>query len=168
MSRFVTAVLTALALAAAPGATAHRAKAALTSVVWNERTGLLEITHRLHVHDAREALARVTDLEQPDLGSLEARARLALYVEKHFGLAEPGGDALALELVGAELDGDHVFVFQEAALESPPGALEVRCDFLQEVFPSQLNTVNVEIGGPVRTLVFSKGDGPRVTGPAGS
>ncbi len=163
MSRRSTgaALAVAMLLAAAPQALAHRAKAALATVAWNERTSSLEVTHRLHAHDAREALARVTDLPRPDLDTVEARARLGLYVEERFTLAHPGGEALPLELVGAALEGDYVFVFQEAALESPPDALEVRCEVLQDVFPDQVNTVNVELGGPVRTLVFAAGDGPQ-------
>lgn len=152
-------MLAAVVLARAPGALAHRAKAGLTTVVWNERTSSLEIIHRLHVHDAREALVQVSDLARPDLGDLKARARLSLYVEEHFALALPDGEALTLELLGAELEGDYVNVYQEAAPESLPSALEVRCSFLQDVFADQVNTVNFELGGPVRTLVFTKDDG---------
>lgn len=137
---------------------AHRAKAALATIVWNERTGLLEVTHRLHAHDAQQALIDVAGSPRLGFDSVEARARLALYVEERFALTRSGGEPLPLHLVGAELEGDYVFVFQEAEVEEPPTDLEVRCVYLHDVFPGQINTVNGEFGGPVRTITFAAGD----------
>lgn len=142
-------------------AAAHRAKASLTSVTWNERTLSFEIIHRIHAHDAAEAVARVSGQTTADLSDLEAQARLALYVEKHFALIPPDGEPLDLTLVGAEIEGNHVFVYQEMPLAEPPESFSVTCTFLHDIYAAQVNTVNIEIGKIVRTLVFKSGDEPK-------
>ena len=68
----------------------------------------------------------------------------------------PGG-RLALELIGAELDGEFVLVYQEFSGELP-AALAIRDDILREVFPDQINHVNVATGGEVRSVTFSDDD----------
>ncbi|MFY8092506.1 MAG: DUF6702 family protein [Niveispirillum sp.] len=148
----------------APPARAHRAKAALTLVTWNRVAGLLEIDHALHAHDAEIALAQVVGAGAPDLSRLEDQARLAIYVEPRFALTVPGGPPLALKLLGAEPHGDNIHIYQEVPLTAAPTRLLVRNMILRDVFPVQINQVNVDIGrGPdfIRTLTFMGGDGEK-------
>lgn len=146
------------------GAWAHRAKAALTLVRWNQAAGLLEIDHSLHAHDAEMALNRIEGVGAPDLAQLEHRARLALYVEARFALLSADGIPLALTLVGAELTGENAHVYQEAALKPPPSRLTVRDDILRDLFPVQINQVNFDMTGDpahIRTLTFLGNDGAK-------
>lgn len=149
---------------AVPVARAHRAKAALTLVRLNRTGGLLEVEHTLHAHDAEMALNQIAKLPTPDLSQLEDRAQLALYVEARFALTPPGGPSLALKLLGAELDGEEVRVYQEMALAIPPDRLLVRNMILRDVFPVQINQVNFDLYGDparIRTLTFLGGDGEK-------
>lgn len=146
-------------------AQAHRAHAVLT-VVRIARDGGLQITHRLHGHDAEVALRLVDRVEAPDLSSLENRARLALYVERRFSIAHADGTPIVLRLLGAERDGEDVLVYQEAPSATPPGlpdALSVRSDILREVFETQENRVNIRIEGTgsakARSATFRGEDG---------
>jgi len=138
-------------------ASAHRLPESLTTVDWNPASGTLEIIHRLHSHDAELALAQL--LEEPGISLLDlrGRAQLALYVEKrfHMALLEDGrlGTLLALTMVGVELQGDTVLIYQEfeGAL---PGPMALRNDVLRDVYPDQVNQVNIDLGAGVRTLFF--------------
>lgn len=153
-----------LLLGAAPMARAHRAKAALTLVRFNRTSGVLEVEHTLHAHDAEMALNQIAKLSTPDLSQLDDRARLALYVEARFALTPPGGPSLALKLLGAELDGEEVRVYQEMPMTAPPAKLSVRNMILRDVFPVQINQVNFDLYGDparIRTLTFLGGDGEK-------
>ena len=86
----------------------------------------LEITHRLHRHDARQLLAAVEPLaDTEDLDAIEHRAALALLVSERFALRSPGGQPLLLTLVGAEVEGDYIYVYQESP-SAATTALEVQ------------------------------------------
>jgi len=66
---------------------AHREKKTLTTVEWNANTQMLNVIHSYHLHDAETALADAGIIDKPDLFSLKARAKLALYTAKHFSLS---------------------------------------------------------------------------------
>jgi len=95
------------------------------------------------------------------LENLVGRAQLALYVEERFFIARlsdgRAGEKLALELVGAELDGEFVLVYQQFTGDFPAG-FAIRDDILRDVFPEQVNHVNVATGGEVRSVTFSGDD----------
>ena len=99
------------------------------------------------------------------LETLVGRAQLALYVEEHFKLAPSDGgrpgDRLPLELIGAELDGEFVLVYQEFTGELP-AELAIRDDILRDVFPAQVNHVNLSSAGRVRSLTFGGDDEWRI------
>lgn len=162
--RRVLALAGAGLLAGTLPAAAHRAKSALTLVTWNKAAGLLAVDHSLHAHDAEIALAQVGEGGAPDLSRLEDQARLALYVEPRFTLTIPGGPPLPLKLLGAEPEGDNIHVYQEVPLMAAPARLLVRNMILRDIFPVQINQVNVDTGrGPesIRTLTFLGGDGEK-------
>lgn len=140
------------------GSHAHRMPEGLTTLSYNSDTGNTEIIHRLHVHDAELGLAENLQNPQFTLGTLEAQARLALYVEQRFRILNKAtGEPLTLTLVGAELQGDYAIVFQEFP-GSLPYWIAMRNDILRDIFPDQVNKVNVTIGSQLRTLMFSGKD----------
>jgi hypothetical protein len=141
-------------------AAAHRMPLGMTTVEYNPVTDSVEIVHRLHRHDAEEAMVQVIARPGVDLMELSVQARLALYVEDHFQIAGAMdgqvGDPLPLQLVGAEMDGDYVLVYQELPGKLP-AEIAVRNDVLRDLFPAQVNRVNVTTASGIKTLIF-KGD----------
>ena len=89
--------------------------------------------------------------------TLDGRAHIALYVEERFAI-ERDGERLALDLLGAELVADYLLVYQEHS-QRLSGEIRVRDDILRDVFPAQINQVNIEDGETVRSLAFSGDDG---------
>jgi hypothetical protein len=147
--KFALVLLVLLALPTA----AHRAPGSLSTIDWNEATGRTEIIHRLHSHDAELGVGEVLRLPQLSVQTIEGRAHIALYAEERFGIEAESG-ALPLELVGAELAGDYLLVYQEWPGRLP-ARIRLRNDLLRDVFPEQVNQLNINDGGSVRTLVFA-------------
>lgn len=155
MRRIATgvAVLFACALHTA---VAHRAPGSLTTVEWNDRSGRTEIVHRLHSHDAELGVGTIEGDAALSTLTLDGRAQIALYVEERFAI-EHDGKQLALDLLGAELVADYLLIYQEHN-KRLLGEIRVRDDILRDVFPAQINQVNIEDGATVRSLAFSGDD----------
>ena len=156
-----TAIAATAALCVAALAFAHRMPGSISTVKRSASGDVIEIIHRLHSHDAELGVAAVLGKGNISLEDLVGRAQLALYVEERFRIADfvdgRVGDRLALELIGAELDGEFVLVYQEFAGDLP-ARLAIRDDILRDVFPEQVNHVNVALGGEVRSVTFSGDD----------
>jgi hypothetical protein len=148
-----TACAAALACicAAAP---AHRFHAGITDISHNARTGSLEVVHTFMAHDVEALLANLYQ-RQFDLLDPDDQAVLRKYVEKQFWLADKDGRRLSLNWVGVTVDTDSVTIFQEA-VQTPVEKVEAIHDaVLSDFLPDQMNTVNLTVGGSLRTFGFS-------------
>lgn len=154
------------ALVTAASVPAHRAPGSLTSIEWNAQSGKTEIVHRVHSHDAELGVGEIIGVSDLSVLTLEGRASIALYVEERFAIAS-GGKRLPLDLVGAELVADHLLVYQERPGPLPE-SIRVRDDILRDVFPAQINQVNIASNGIVRTLAFAGDDTWREFSAAGT
>ena len=65
---------------------AHKMKAAYTIVLFNERTGYLEVMHRFTLHDAEEAAWFLFDKNADIIAKDETQAQFAQYVVTQFSL----------------------------------------------------------------------------------
>jgi hypothetical protein len=129
-------------------AQAHRAHVSLTRVLANPRAGTWEIVHSVHTHDAITALAAWLPGEDPNPASDRARARIALEVERRVLWSAPDGKPLQPRMVGAELAGDDVVVYQELTAPSAEGEYAVACTLLQDIFADQQNVVQFAVIKP--------------------
>ncbi len=132
-------------------ADAHRLSQSMTEIDWSPDRATLEIVHSVHLDDAMLLLAQ---LGAPD-GELdiETQAKLMLYTESHFELAQKG-QPLELEPVGAQIQGDYLWIYQERGMAQYPRELEVTVTFMHALDAAQQNQVNLRIGDHVRTLRF--------------
>jgi hypothetical protein len=166
-SRYITSVIGAAMLCIAALSYADRQPGSLSTIKKNRETGAVEIIHRLHNHDAELGVMAALGDKTLTLDKLVGRAQLALYVEDRFvvaALTEEGiGAPLDLELIGAELDGEFILVYQEYNGKLP-AQLAVRDDILRDVFPEQVNHVNIATGGEVHSLIFRGDDDWQITG----
>lgn len=151
----LTAMLGPLAMLLTASAGAHQLKAAFTTVLFNRRSGRLEVMHRFYLHDAEQVASAIAGRGANLLASPEDRQRFGIYVHERFTLDAPDGTALPITLRGTEIDGDFLWVYQAMPLpEMPLAGLVVGNRALRDVWPEQVNTVNVEGVGPTQTLVF--------------
>ena len=149
-------LLGVLLLGIAVSAAAHREPGSLTTIKWNASSGKTEIVHRLHSHDAELGVGRVLGIADLSVLDLEGRATIALYVEARFRIAADQED-IELDLIGAELASDYVLVYQEYSAKLP-AQIRVHDSILRDVYPAQVNQVNIEDGDTVHSLVFTAGD----------
>ena len=159
--RHINFGLLALCAAAALPAHAHREKATVSELMWSERDGFLYATHKFHLHQTEVSLFKASITHSAKFESLRARAELALYVEKQFTIQFLSGEDLPLELLGAEIEGRDVYVYQQARLSGAPDGLIINCNLLREFVSDQINHVDVKLGGQVTSLAFRGNDGPK-------
>jgi hypothetical protein len=154
------ALVVAAGAALAPPALAHRAQTVLSTVEWNAGLKGIDVAHRLHAHDSELALAASGVAGTVDLTVIQDQARLALYCEERFKLEDAAG-AVPLVIVGVELEGDMIHVYQESLRAGPSPEITITNGILRDVFDQQTNLVNVRMGVRTRTLIFSGRDGAK-------
>ncbi len=135
---------------------AHRAHFGWSDVVW--KNGTLEITHRVHEHDAASLLSQI-DRTDVDITSLKAQARFALYVAEHFQVYEDG-ELLEPTLIGASLENKYLLVFQELTVSRSAEDLAFDSDILMNLFDDQVHLINVRWQDQQQTLEFNQQTGP--------
>ena len=141
-------------------AAAHREKKTLTTIEWDAKAEMLNVIHSYHLHDAETALAAKGIIDKPDLFSLKARAKLALYTAKNFSLSSEGKE-IELQILGAETEGKTAYVYQQAKLAKAPEALLVSATMLRGIIRGQINNVDVSLDGEIRSVQFKRNDGPK-------
>jgi len=124
---------------------AHRGHALWTDITWADDR--FEIVHRMHLADAITANRAMGGREPIELP--RSLARVALYVEERFGLAQPPAaeGPSPFETIGAEIEDDFLFVYQEWVTDLP------------ERFPELLNTVLLDLEPQAQAFVHIRGPG---------
>jgi hypothetical protein len=81
------------------------------------------------------------------------------YVVEKFKLSTLSGESLQLQLVGFHSEGRDFWVYQEVARPAVLSGFMIRQPVLQELWPSQLNLVNVEgFSEALQSVTFSRDD----------
>jgi hypothetical protein len=144
----------AVALAAAQlAAHAHNFHAGITDVSFNARTGSTEVVHTFMAHDV-EALLTNMYQRQFDLSAADDQEVLRKYVEQQFALQDREHHRLPLRWVGMTADAQSVVIYQEAEQTPLAKTASIRDEVMTDFLADQVNTVNINEGGAVRTLTF--------------
>lgn len=148
-------VAAALVLSSAAAA-AHNYHMGIADISYNERTGSTEIVHTYTAHDVATLLTRQAG-RNVDLGQVGSETLLRRYAEQQFYVAAKDGKRLPLKWVGMKADADSVVIFQEIAGTRLAKDARIHNAVLMDLIPTQKNTVNIQVAGPVKTLVFDQG-----------
>lgn len=133
---------------------AHQQKAAITKVLFNPRTGNIEVMHRFYLHDAEHAVRQIFGRKADILSSRETQSLFADYVSERFAMTDDGVTPLPLSAVGFEIERQFFWVYQETPVKAGIEELTFRHDALRDLWPSQINTINIEGVGDVKTATF--------------
>ena len=133
---------------------AHQQKAAITKILFNPRTGNIEIMHRFYMHDAEHAVKEIFGSDADIIASEETKSQFSQYVFERFAITDKENHVIPLKPVGYESDGKFFWVYQETAQPAETSELNVSHQALRDLWPSQINTVNFEGKGKVKTLTF--------------
>jgi hypothetical protein len=154
MNKIVIWTLGAL-LFAAFSISAHQQKTAISTVLFNPRTENIEIMHRFRVHDAEHAVKEILGKDADIIDSKETQAQFGDYVNQRFNLFDSNEQPLPLKMVGVELEGQFFWVYQETTQPTKLDNMTIRHNALRDLWPEQINTINVEGKGKLQTLTFS-------------
>lgn len=139
----------------------HVQKTAVTRILFNPETSNIEVMHRFLVHDAEHAAQQLFGAGQDLLGSEESRTLFSSYVINRFSidaeLTDGTSQPLALKYLGAEIDGQFIWVYQEVKIIDHIKSFSMVNMALRDVWPDQSNLVNVERQGKVFSAVFDAG-----------
>jgi hypothetical protein len=158
MSLFKTSLmlLWGTLLLAASATYAHQQKSAISTVLFNPRTQNIEIMHRFDIHDAEHAVKEIFGKNADILNSAQTQTQFSDYVNKRFYLFTSDNQPLLLKKVGFESDGKFFWVYQETEQPAKLANMIVRNDALRDIWPLQVNTINIEGRGELQTLTFSE------------
>lgn len=134
---------------------AHQQKAAETTVLFNKNSGQLEVSHRFYLHDTEHAVQSLFDKNADILDSEETQQQFANYVAKQFLVHTLTNENLPLSSVGYEVEGKFFWVYQETAIPEELSGVKLFNGSLRSLWPTQINMVNIEGKGNIRTLYFS-------------
>lgn len=148
-------MLGSLLVAGYPSALAHQKKEALTEILFNTRSGNLEVMHRYLIHDAEHAVRQLIDSDADLIASEQTREAFAQYAVARFALLGDDGATLDLRYVGQEVDSAFVWVYQEMALPEALTSLGVVDNALRDIWPEQNNLVNIQRNGQIQSLNFN-------------
>ncbi|WP_351008482.1 DUF6702 family protein [Shewanella sp. S1-58-MNA-CIBAN-0166] len=124
--------------------TAHQQKEAYTSIVFNQRSGMLEVQHRFYLHDAEHAAQQVIDKSTDLIGDPVGREAFAYYAISTFSMQDQQQHPLTLTYVGTELQGKYLWVYQETPITTNMDGFYLKMTALQELWSEQTNHINVE------------------------
>ncbi|TGE84790.1 hypothetical protein C7Y70_04390 [Pseudoalteromonas sp. KS88] len=147
-----------LALLIAAPAMAHQLKASVTTVLFNKRTSNIELMHRFYLHDTEHAVEHLFPGGADIISNKADQQRFVNYVESHVALQTLNGEPLKLSEVGAQVDGKFFWVYQEAPIPKGIKGIRMSHGALRDLWPAQVNMVNVEGRGKVKTLHFTQSD----------
>lgn len=151
--------LAAAALLSPVPAAAHRGHSALSVVELDARTGAITVSHRFQTHDAEPALAVIAPDAQTSLDDPDAVKALTAYMGAYFTVTVKGAD-VDLVLKDMTLGADEVRMVYTGRISAPDvlGEIDIKAVMFADIYPDQVNQVNIRRGGPTRTLVFEGQD----------
>ena len=143
-----------LLLLVASSAFSHQQKTAISTVLFNPRTGNIEVMHRFNLHDAEHAVRHIFGKNADIIDSAKTQQQFSDYVSERFTMAREDGQPIALKTAGFEVDGNFFWVYQETKQPAKLDNLVISHNALRDLWPSQINTINVEGKGDIKTLTF--------------
>ena len=136
---------------------AHQQKTAFVEVLFNARSGRIEISQRFNLHDAEHAAQQLFGSGADILDSETTQTAFYQYATENFSVYRLDDSEIELENIGFELEGLYFWAYQIAPLESNLEALNISSSALHDLWPDQINWVNVKQDGEVQTAVFESG-----------
>ncbi|MBT7604807.1 MAG: hypothetical protein HN583_03875 [Kordiimonadaceae bacterium] len=150
-------IIIALSSMIALPAQSHQLRTAITKVLFNKNSGNLEVMHRFYLHDTEHAVQMLFDKKADIRNSADTRELFANYVSNRFAIKPIDGEELKLTPVGHEIERIYFWVYQEVTAPKDLKGLSMIHNALRDIWTNQVNTVNVEGIGDLRTATFEGG-----------
>ena len=127
---------------------AHPVYVSVTSIEFNEKQQMLEVSCKLFIDDMEKFLKgysghKVDLLHAAQDGKTDSL--LSTYLAAHLSL-QVNGSSAPLKYAGFEPDGDVIYVYFEADDIKAVNRLEVKNSILYDYKPGQVSVINVKVG----------------------
>ncbi|MDO6719261.1 hypothetical protein Q4575_07620 [Psychrosphaera sp. 1_MG-2023] len=156
--RWFTLIPFLIVLLMSNSAAAHKLKSAFSIVLFNERTGFLEVMHRYSLHDAEEAAQELFKGKSDIIDDPKTQQKFADYIMSNFQIRDENKQPIPLNFVGSQNDAGYFWIYQDYKLTRQYKWIEIKQLALTELWREQMNAVNVENSGQTSTVTFSAGD----------
>ncbi len=137
---------------------AHKYHISHTSVSHNSELQVLEIICRVHIYDL-ETIAKkkykITNLDFSESEDGNTNSFVSEYMKEHIKI-NADKNALELNVLGYQIDGDEVEIFIEAKINKLPEELEISHTILTDLFEDQQNIIKCEINNTPKSATLSK------------
>jgi hypothetical protein len=137
---------------------AHKFHASLAEVEYVPSTHVVEVAIRVFPDDLEDALAQRAHKHVRLDRTPNAEQLAAEYVQTAFRLVDATGNEARFEWVGMEVKADSAWLYVQASAPNGVAGMKLRDALFFELFPDQVNTVNVKQASARATLVFKTGD----------
>lgn len=145
----IISVIAILSLLVIMSFTAFDFYSSMTKVEYVEGSKTLKFTTKLNTNHISQAIKI-----DPNTAAFDAEVKK--YINSNVSLSV-NGSAKTLTFTGSQVNGESVFVYYEAGGISDISSLSIRNSILSNVFPKQVNIMNISYRGNLKTLNFSKG-----------
>lgn len=119
--------------------------------------GQVRVSHRFAAHDVEPALAEIAPNAEANLDDPAAISAFVGYLRRTFTLASERGPIL-LSPGPIDVESDEVRIGFVGKARAPIHQLSIMSRVLTDIYPQQVNQVNVRVGGVVQTLTFTNSD----------
>lgn len=134
---------------------AHQQQQAYINLLFNERNGRLEISHRFSLHDASHVAGFLGAKKADIIREPKTRELFANYIGDNFELQDSQQEPYTLTTIGHEIDGKYFWFYQDMDIPQD-SELRVKHTALQEFWSAQINQINVTKGAIVRSVNIGK------------
>ncbi|MBX0290815.1 hypothetical protein K3G63_10220 [Hymenobacter sp. HSC-4F20] len=139
---------------------AHAYHASIMEVRFNPEKQRLEIALKIFIDDLEKGLSvgkptpvRTDQLPRPQLDPL-----LMDLLRRSVQFSARPGQALPLTLVGLQKETDSYWLYFTAPLPASATSVSLRHQLLLNLFPDQMNIVNLDARGKKQSLLFREGE----------
>ena len=139
-------------------ALAHAYHASIAELRYNPAKRQVEISIKVFIDDLEKALSQ-DQLTAVHLDEPRAQALAAAYLQRSLRVGTKPGEALPLQFVGMQAEQDAYWLHARVSLPAgrPLTGLRLRHTLLLDLFPDQMNIVNLEAGGKKQSALFRAG-----------
>jgi len=153
-----TLTLPCVASAASSAAAAHKFHTSFAEAAYNARTRSLEVTLRTFPDDLENILGKRSGKRMSLDRKREVEPHIAAYLQETFQLKTAKGRTVKLSWVGMDAGVDSVWLYFEFKLPGNFAGVQLRNQFLFDLFDDQVNLINVKQETRKQSLSFKPGD----------
>ena len=124
-------------------------QSSLTKVDYVEGSKTLKFTTKVSTEQIANAL-------KVNASSAGFNAEVAKYIGKNFSVAV-NGENKSLKVTGSQVNGETVFIYFEVDGVASISTLKIKNNILLDVYPKQLNLVNIAYKGNQKNMTFQRG-----------